>query len=254
MDQKELENNYKQKTSMTSIRMSKQMRNKKGNKTSITKYILISLFVLAIAILIGALTNIILSVVYKNGEPVEHIVGMLEGIIGAIATGLVLYQLKIGEKTERHQNDIEEASFILQYNQSFIQDANMTEVEHLLERQVDYDVEPDSIITDENRQKFINYLVYLEGMALLILNGVLTLDYIDNLMAYRFSLAMDNVEVQNDQLILYAEYYRGCYRLYKMWKEYRDSHDRKYPKDDCKNKDTMRALCTVDDFEKYATN
>lgn len=118
------------------------MRNKKGNKTSITKYILISLFVLAIAILIGALTNIILSVVYKNGEPVEHIVGMLEGIIGAIATGLVLYQLKIGEKTERHQNDIEEASFILQYNQSFIQDANMTEVEHLLERQVDYDVEP----------------------------------------------------------------------------------------------------------------
>ena len=32
MDQKELENNYKQKTSMTSIRRRKQMRNKKGNK------------------------------------------------------------------------------------------------------------------------------------------------------------------------------------------------------------------------------
>lgn len=230
------------------------MRNKKGNKTSITKYILISLFVLAIAILIGALTNIVLSLVYKTGEPIEHVVGMLEGIIGAIATGLVLYQLKIGEKTEKHQNDIEEASFILQYNQSFIQDTNMTEVEHLLEKQVDYDVEPGSIITDENRQKFINYLVYLEGMAPLILNGVLTLDYIDNLMAYRFFLAMDNVEVQNDQLIPYAEYYRGCYRLYKMWKEYRDLHDRKYPKDGCKNKDTMRALCTVDDFEKYVAD
>ena len=229
------------------------MRNKnKGNKTSITKYILISLFVLAIAIMIGALTNIVLSLIYNTGEPIEHVVGMLEGIIGAIATGLVLYQLKIGEKTEKHQNDIEEASFILQYNQSFIQDVNMTEVEHLLEDQAYYYKEPKEIINKENRQKFVNYLVYLEGMAPLILKGVLTLDYIDNLMAYRFFLAVDNVEVQENQLIPFAEYYRGCYRLYKMWKEYRENRGLSFPKDDCTNKNAMRSLSSLAEFDKYS--
>ena len=228
------------------------MRNKnKGNKTSITKYILISLFVLAISILIGAATNIILSLIYKSGEPIEHVVGMLEGIIGAVATGLVLYQLKIGEKTERHQSEIEEASFALQYNQAFIQDDNMVEVERLLEDQAYYDDEPREILNSENRQKFISYLVYLESMAPLILSGVLSLDYIDNLMAYRFFLAIDNAELQEKEILPFADYYRGCFKLYKVWKEYRDIHGFSCPKDDCKNKNAMRSLSSYEHFDRY---
>lgn len=228
------------------------MQKNKKSKLGMVWCILISLFVLAIALLIGALTNFILSVTLKTSEPIEHIVGMLEGIIGAIATGLVLFQLRLGQKTEQHQNEIEKASFALQYNQAFIQDKNMTEVECLLENQVFYDKEPKEILNSKTRQKFINYLVYLESMAPLILSGVLSLDYIDNLMAYRFFLAIDNTELQEKEILPFAEYYRGCFKLYKIWKAYRDEHGLSCPKDNCKNKETMRSLSEYKHFEKFA--
>ena len=228
--------------------------NDKKEKISVIKYILISLIVLAIALSVAALTNVVLSLLSKEDKPIEHIVGMLEGIIGAIATGLVLFQLKAAEKTERHQNEIEEASFALKYNQAFIQDANMAEVERLLENQAFYDEEPREILNPDNRQKFINYLVYLESMAPLILSGVLALDYIDNLMAYRFFLAVDNAELQEKEIFPFAEYYRGCFRLYVVWKEYRDKKNLHCPKDDCKNKSAMKALSSFEEFARYSSD
>ena len=219
---------------------------------SMTKYFLISLLVLATAILFAALINIILSVIYGTGDGCDPIIGMLEGIIGAIATGLVLYQLKASEKTEMHQNDIEEASFMLKYNQTFIQDANMVEVERLLEDQAYYDEDKREIISPANRQKFINYLVYLESMAPLILRGVLSLEHIDNLMAYRYFLAVDNVELQNKELKPFAEYYRGCFKLYRVWKTFRKERGLLNPSDDCRNQEAMRELSEWAGFEKYA--
>lgn len=132
--------------------MKKQPRN--HNNPSLVRYICISLLVLAVALIIGATVNLTLSAIYKENTPSEHIIGMLEGIIGAIATGLVLFQLKAAEKAETRQNEIEEASFLLQYNQTFIQDENMLEVERLLEDQAYYDVNVEEILTKENRQKF----------------------------------------------------------------------------------------------------
>ena len=200
------------------------------------RYILISLLVLAIAVVIGTIINVVLSFSYKSNEPTEHVIGMLEGIIGAIASGLVLFQLKSAEKTETHQNDIEEASFLLQYNQTFIQDPNMVEDERLLEDQAYYSAEKVEIITADNRQKFINYLVYLEILAPLVINGILSLEYIDNLMPYRFFLAVDNVELQEKELFRFADYYRCCFKLYRIWKPFRKDNGRLTPCEDCNNK------------------
>lgn len=229
--------------------MKKQPRN--HDNPSLVRYICISLLVLAVALIIGAAVNLTLSAIYKENTPSEHIIGMLEGIIGAIATGLVLFQLKAAEKAETRQNEIEEASFLLQYNQTFIQDENMLEVERLLEDQAYYDLAVEEILTKENRQKFINYLVYLESLAPLILNGVLTLEHIDNLMAYRFFLAVDNCEVQEKELKLFAEYYRGCFKLYKIWKAYRKDKGLTTPFEDCQNKKAMRELSQWDKFDYY---
>lgn len=229
------------------------MRKSNKNRTSITKYVVISIFVLALSVVIAALTNIVLSAVYPTDEPVEHIVGMLEGVIGAVAAGLVLYQLKLAQKTEQHENEINEATFTLQYNQAFIQDPNMVEVERLLEDQVYYDSEPRQILNPENRQKFINYLVYLESMAPLVTTGVLALEYIDDLFAYRFFLAIDNKELQENEILPFADYYRGCFKLYKKWEEYRRKRGLLCPKDNCKNKDAMRALHTWENFDKYSS-
>ncbi len=230
------------------------MHKNKKSTISISKYVLISVLILVISITISLLVGFILSLLSETGRPIEYVSALVEGIIASVATGLVLYQLKVGEKTERHQGDIEEASFTLQFNQAFIQDENMVKVEELLENQAYYDTQPKEIVTPENRQKFINYLVYLESMAPLILSGVLDLQYIDNLMAYRFFLAIDNKELQDKEILPFAEYYRGCFKLYRIWKQYRDEHGYSCPKDDCKNQTAMRSLSSCKEFEKICNS
>ena len=107
---------------------------KTKKKVSPIKYILVSLLILLVAIIIAASVNVVLSIINNTNSSIEHIIGMLEGIIGAIATGFVLYQLKLSEKTEAHQNDIEEATFLLQFNQTFIQDVSIVCLEQLSKR------------------------------------------------------------------------------------------------------------------------
>ncbi len=222
-------------------------------KVRLKRYIIVSFCIFIIATGISIIVHSIFIIVCGENYNLDYFIGMVDGIISAIATGLVLYQLKVTENTEIHQSDIEEASFILRYNQAFIQDKNMIEVERLLENQIYYSPEEIDIISENNRQQFINYLVYLEGMAPLILHGVLSLENIDNLMAYRFFLAMDNKELQEVELKPYAEYYRGCFKLYKKWKEYRERKNLKNPCDDCKNKYAMIPIDTWKYFEYYAS-
>ena len=222
-------------------------------KVRLKRYIIVSFCIFIIATGISIIVHSIFIIVCGENYNLDYFIGMVDGIISAIATGLVLYQLKVTENTEIHQSDIEEASFILRYNQAFIQDKNMIEVERLLENQIYYSPEEIDIISENNRQQFINYLVYLEGMAPLILHGVLSLENIDNLMAYRFFLAMDNKELQEVELKPYAEYYRGCFKLYKKWKEYRERKNLKNPCDDCKNKYAMIPIDTWKYFEYSAS-
>ncbi len=222
------------------------MYNKKGQRKRppVGRYLLIVLGMFSAAMLVSAISSIVLRGALFTDNQSEVIADLSSGVIAAIAAGLVLFELKAGEQERIHQNDIEEASFILEYNQSFIQDNNMTEVESLLEAQAFYGrTEP--IITDETRQKFVNYLVYLEGLAPLIIRGVLNLEHIDDLMAYRFFLAVNNPEVQEKELKRFAGDYRGCFKLYKIWAAYRI--EKEY---EIHQKET--ALDKWEDFEKYA--
>jgi len=210
--------------------MSKRYKMPDTNKgPGMSKYILISLVVFILALLVSILARMFLvldgSFFGFSNEEAGLVTSMIEGVVGAIAAGLVLYQLKISSNVEELQNSIEEAQFILQYNQAFIQDANMCKVESLLERSMLGQAEG-AIINGENRQLFINYLVYLEGLAPLILRDVLQLEHVDDLFAYRFFLAMNNPEVQKDQLFVFPEYYRGCFKLYEKWKRYRRGNHR----------------------------
>lgn len=66
-------------------------------------------------------------------------------------------------------------------------------------------------------QDFVNYLVHLEGMAALINDGVLRLSAINDLMAYRYFIAVNNPVVQEFELIPYQDYYQGLIRLFPKW-------------------------------------
>ena len=185
----------------------------KDNKTSRIPILIVILF--------GGIAffRIFLLILHLDSTEGTLITGIGQMVIEAVAAILIVMQLEQESMAEIKEASIKEAEFILQYNQAFIQDPNMTEVEHMLEKEL---MEGEKVkITDENRQSFINYLVYLEGLAPLILHGILKLEDIDDLMAYRFFLAVDNEALKMDQLYPYAEYYRGCFKLYKKWKSYR---------------------------------
>lgn len=179
------------------------------------------------------------------------IVSAVEGLVACIAAGLVLYQLQIGDESTRHQTKVEQAEFILEYNRSFIENEKMTEMERYMECMLT-GVDTGSVNTmATHRQDMINYLVYLEGLASCVHQGVLKLEEIDDLFAYRFFLAMNHPEVQSIDLIPYATYYRGCFLLYEKWLNYRMGCGKYDEKDNWDIPLYDSALCNCYGYEKY---
>ncbi len=97
---------------------------------------------------------------------------------------------------EYHENKLlNEAQFIMDLNEQFISDENMSNVEWDLERY--YIKVKNQELTEEyckiweekyaldnrERQYLVNYLVHLEGIAALVKNRVLHIDTIDDLMS-----------------------------------------------------------------------
>lgn len=130
----------------------------------------------------------------------------------------------------KRSENLDEANFIMSMNDQFISNEEMTKIEHALEAYYIQEMEGISecrldLVLDRNHedcQKLINYLVYMEGLAALIQRDVLHLGVIGDLFAYRFFIAVNNPIVQKFELLPYANYYRGCFKLSKLWtKEWR---------------------------------
>ena len=121
-------------------------------------------------------------------------------IVQALAAVMIIVQLGQDNGEAKQQSEIEAARFLFQYNQSFLEDENVIEIERLIDKEymdeIDGIPRTNSVINNTNRQYVVNYLVYLEGLAPLVLNGTLKLEVIDDLMSYRFFLAVNNPEIQ----------------------------------------------------------
>ena len=59
--------------------------------------------------------------------------------------------------------------------------------------------------------------MHLEGIAVLVKNGFLHIETIDDLMSYRYFIAMNNPIVQDLELCQYRDFYKGCYEIYDAW-------------------------------------
>lgn len=131
---------------------------------------------------------------------------------------------------EYHENKLlNEAQFIMELNEQFLSDSNLSEVEWELEKY--YNRYRKDELTEEycvkfeeqfdlekrKRQHLVNYLVHLEGIAALVNNVVLHLDAIDDLMSYRYFIAVNNPIVQKLELLEYPDYYKGCFGIYDAW-------------------------------------
>ena len=146
-------------------------------------------------------------------------VGMVIAIVAAVAFWLEYHEGKL----------LSEAQFVMNLNQQFISNKEFSNLEWELERY--YNAVRRNQLTDKyqeefkamfdlnnsKRQALVGYLVYLEGIAALVNNGVLKLKTIDNLMAYRYFIAVNNPIVQELELLEYSEFYKGCFGIYKEW-------------------------------------
>ena len=107
-------------------------------KIDILKYIFLTIFLFLFSIVTSIVFRSVLTQNFVFGNfsdsQASVIISIVEATISSIAIGFVLFQLKISELLNIQQVNIQEADFLLQYNQSFIQDNNMTFVESELEK------------------------------------------------------------------------------------------------------------------------
>lgn len=150
--------------------------------------------------------------VETGGSNISEMVTTITAIIGVFAIWLQL-------KKERELN---EAQFIMDYNNAFIANAELVEIESKLER---FRKTGKLIVNEDNRQAYINYLVYNEALAALIFRKVLSLEVIDDLFSYRFFLAMNNPILQKEEIIPEAEYYKGSIKLFEKWLHFKKKNN-----------------------------
>jgi len=136
---------------------------------------------------------------------------------------------------------LNEAQFITDLNEQFICNDKMSEIEWELEKF--YNKYRKGEVTEEylkafrekydlenrDRQHLVNYLVHLEGIAALVKNKVLHIDMIDDLMSYRYFIAMNNPVVQEIELLEYPDFYKGCIQIYQKWVNHMETKEKVKP-------------------------
>lgn len=158
---------------------------------------------------------------FYDWERLTETVATIIAIIAAVAFWLEYRESKV----------LNEAQFIMELNEQFLSDPKLSAVEWELEKYYAHyrnnDLTPECEEAFERRfdmdkperQSLVNYLVHLEGITALVNSGVLRLNSIDNLMSYRYFIAVNNPIVRKLELCDYSDYYKGCYSIYDSWVE-----------------------------------
>lgn len=168
---------------------------------------------------------VVLVVMYLCGQQIFEWKWLTE----VFATGIAIVTAVAFWLEYREYKLLNEAQFITDLNEQFIGNEKMSEVEWELEKF--YNKYKNSRLTEEDKEDFrnkydienkdrqylVNYLVHLEGIAVLVKNGFLHIETIDDLMSYRYFIAMNNPIVQDLELCQYRDFYKGCYEIYDAW-------------------------------------
>jgi hypothetical protein len=169
------------------------------------------------------------------------------GITQAILTGLGAYfiyrQIKRGE-------DVDFARFYVDLNDSLTQSKAYEEV---FRRLTDYELKSNQYepFCDEDIFVILTYLNFFVSMSALIEKGILTIEDIDELYAWRFFAAMDNPDIQKVELDQYNHYHSRLYFLYYRWHNYREGRGLPFPLEDVadtsliKNKHYLKFLAKI---------
>ena len=216
----------------------------------------IATFILVLLIfLIFLVMTLVFNIIDRELSQSIFLYGQSVGAL--IAAFLVVNELKRDADAEEYDSKIQQSTFIKDYNQAFITNPDMMFIERALEEyysafrnfvdNVDNNRAPttEELKTEEEklkalfnvpgtvcRQRLINYLVYLEGLATVISNGAMKIDNVDSLLGYRFFIAVNNPIVQKLELNQYPNDYRGIHALGQDWVDHRSKIYKKLSKEE----------------------
>lgn len=168
---------------------------------------------------------VVFTVLYVAGQ----LFGVWSELTNTVTTSIAIIAAVAFWMELKGNDKLNEAKFIMDLNNQFISNQELTAVEWELGKY--YAKVVDGTLTEQDnaqlrskydlnnkeRQHLINYLVHLEGVAAIINEDVLHLYAIQDLMAYRYFIAVNNPIIQEIELIPYKDHYRGCYKIYDTW-------------------------------------
>lgn len=91
----------------------------------------------------------------------------------------------------------------------------------------------------EKRESIINYLTFFESIYIMMQEGCLNIQLLDELFGRRFFMVVNNKTVQDMELAVNSEYYTNIYKLYDIWKAYRIKQEKKEQKKNCRYTDAL---------------
>jgi len=131
--------------------------------------------------------------------------------ITVLGVVVILYQMKRG-------HEIAELNFFIKLKQEFLGDTKNMELLAKLQNQLEgKKTKGNALIPMEA----MRYLAFFDSVYLALRNRVISLEIIDDTLAYYFFIAVHNEQVQKLELVKYAGYYKDVYLLYDKWVKYR---------------------------------
>lgn len=141
---------------------------------------------------------------------IENSIGILSLIVSLVSAILIIVQLK-------EAGNIQEAEFIVNLNQSFVENEDYAKVYTELEKSDN----KGHLEADVSRIQISNYFTFFETIYLLLEQGTIRMKVLDDLFAYRFFLAVHNEKVQKEKMVTSPYNFRNIYYLEEIWRNYR---------------------------------
>ena len=193
----------------------------KNPKSARNKALISLLCVLAMAVIISLAQLLRTFLSFSDSDLLSLIISVFEA--GGLLISLIVAIRQLGDSKE-----IARAQFLTELNKSFVENPDYALVYNALQDCRDgicplaQECEKTGKCMLSIKKGMVsNYLTFFETINLLLEDGVLTLEIIDNLFAYRFFLAVHSQFVQESKIIPQPENFVNIFKLEKKWLDYR---------------------------------
>ena len=162
--------------------------------------LIISTSLIVLGVIIGSFLT-------EYSNTISTIVTTVTAIIGAVALWIQF----------KKDKQINEASFIVEFYQSFYEQESNVKVLNELDKK--YSEEKYTSLKTMSAD-VLNYLTWIRTLCDLIDRKVLSYESIDEIYSYKFFMILNNKEVQEMEIHKYANLYKLIYKTHNGWTKY----------------------------------